>query len=272
MLESVANPRFKYVRDLMEQKKARTDSGVFVVEGQEAIESALRHGWPLQQLVYSPERMEAAWVGAVVARTEQHLRLTVSGELLDRLSRRTNASEALAILAQPQDDFSRVPRPADLLVVVLECPGNPGNLGEVVRSAHAFAAQGVIVVEPAVDLYHPRTLQATVGSLFAVPVVRAENLSALLTWIAALRVDLPALQVLGTSSHAPMRLDGTDLNRPTVLVFGNEQRGLSPELTAACDAETVIPLAGTAESLNLSASAAIALYEARRQRYAARTP
>lgn len=267
MLESVANPRFKYVRDLLEQKKARTESGAFVIEGREAIESALRHGWPLQQLVYSPERMEAAWVGALVQQTEQRVRLTVSGDLLDRLSRRTNASEALAVVAQPMDDLARVTRAADLLVVVLECPGNPGNLGEVIRSAHAFGAHGVIVVEPAVDLYNPRTLQATVGSLFAVPVVRVDSLPVLLAWFAALRAELPTLQVIGTSSHVTARLDESDYARPTVLVFGNEQRGVSAELAAACDALAIIPLAGTAESLNLSASAAIALYEARRQRH-----
>ncbi len=266
MLESASNPRYKHVRALLEQRKLREDTGTFVIEGREAIAAAGRHGWPLQQLVYSPERMDANWVRELVEATPQPLRLTINGHLLDRLSRRTNASEALAVVAQPPDDLARIPAAADLLAVVLESPGNPGNLGEIVRSAHAFGAHGVVVVEPAVDLYHPRTLQATVGSLFAVPVVRLGGLPALLDWFAALRAAQPALHVLATSSHARTRLADADLTRPTVLVFGNEQRGVSPDLAAACDAETVIPLTATAESLNLSACAAIALYEARRQR------
>ncbi len=167
--------------------------------------------------------------------------------------------ELLAVVAIPPDDPRRVPVPSDALLVALDRPSSPGNLGSILRSADALGAHGVFVTGHAADLYDPRTVRATTGSLFAVPAVRVDGPEAVLEHVAGARV-------IGTAEDAPVELADVDLTGPVLLVVGNETSGMSTGWTERCDLLVRIPMAGTASSLNAAVSGSIALYEAVRQR------
>ena len=172
----------------------------------------------------------------------------------------------MAVIEQPTNNLDRVPVKDDLLILVLDRPHSPGNLGSAIRSADALGAQGVLITGHAADLYEPRTIRATMGSLFEIPVVYVPEHKMLEMWISQVRTTLGKLQVLATSAHAEKQLYEQDLTGATVVVIGNETTGISHYYGEVCDVFLSIPMCGSATSLNASVAASVFLYEARRQR------
>jgi TrmH family RNA methyltransferase len=153
-----------------------------------------------------------------------------------------------------------------MLVVVAYQLRDPGNLGSIVRTADAAGAAGLVVVEPSVDLYDPQAVRATMGSLFALPIVRLAGGSALTDWYGEIRAAGLPLLVVATSAHGAQRHFEVDYGRPVVLLLGSERRGLPEEVRQAADVQVRLPMAGRATSLNVSAAAAALVYEIVRQR------
>jgi 23S rRNA (uridine2479-2'-O)-methyltransferase len=153
--------------------------------------------------------------------------------------------------------------------VVFDRPASPGNLGTLIRSADAFGASGVIVTGHAADVYDPRSVRASTGSLFSLPVVRVPSHRPVLDWAGALRAGGLGVSVVGTDEHGAVDVADVDFTRPTLLVVGNETAGLSAAWRDACDQLARIPMLGMASSLNAAMAASIALYESARQRIAA---
>ena len=165
------------------------------------------------------------------------------------------------------ESFAQIPLHEGLLAVVMDRPGNPGNLGTLIRSCDALGASGLVVTGHAVDLYDPATITASRGSLFALPVVQA---AVACRGAAVGRVRARATGRLPARRHRRARrhrdLPRTTSPTPTVLVVGNETHGLSRAYRDACDAVVRIPMRGSASSLNVSVAASIAIYEVVRQR------
>jgi 23S rRNA (uridine2479-2'-O)-methyltransferase len=169
-------------------------------------------------------------------------------------------------VALPPDRLDRVPAGPDLLVVVFDRPATPGNIGTLIRSADAFGASAVVVTGHAADPYDPRAVRASTGSLFALPVVRADGHRPVLDWADALRAGGLPVRVVGTDERADTDVADADLTGPRLLLVGNETTGLSAGWRDAADAMVRIPITGAASSLNAAAAATVVLYEAARQR------
>ena len=140
---------------------------------------------------------------------------------------------------------------------------SPGNIGTLIRSADAFGAHGLIVTGHAADPYDPKSVRASTGSLFAVPVVRAASHADVIRWART----RPAT-IIGTDEKGETDIADIDLTGPAVIVFGNEATGLSEAWRQACDVIARIPITGAASSLNAAGAATVVLYEAARQRRA----
>lgn len=149
---------------------------------------------------------------------------------------------------------------ADLVVVAVDVR-DPGNAGTLVRSAEAAGAQGVVFCRGSVDVTNPKTVRASAGALFHVPVVEAGDPQEVLGVLGDL-----GLMRIGAAARGGERPDRADLTRPVALVFGNEAWGLPEAVAASLDGLVTIPMPGRAESFNLGMAASILLYEARRQR------
>lgn len=270
LIRSTSNPQIKHIRELCQKRKARQAHREFCVEGVQAISEAYTHNWDVKQLICCPSLVRTDRAQKTLAESDSRTHLQVAAHLLSRLSDRSDP-ELMAVVSQAKDDLARIPIRADLLVIVVDRPQNPGNLGTIIRSADAMGAHGVLIMEPAVDLYAPKTVRATMGSLFALPVLRIENFEICQNWISRVRTALVGAQVVSTSPRDSIPIDQYDLTLPTVFIIGNEQSGISHDFQGMCDAFAAIPMSGSAESLNSAVSASIALYEANRQRLARRT-
>ena len=228
-------------------------------KGVRAIDAAVANGWTIDSLWFARDRRLSRWAEGLVERGVARTNVELEPALMEELSAKVETSELVAVVEIPPDDLDRLPRRADALLVVLDRPQSPGNLGSIVRSAEALGADGVVVAGHAADVYDPQTVRASQGALFALPVLRVEG-------PADLEPRLAALRLVGASAHAEDDIDGVDLREPTALLLGNETKGLSWAWRERADTLVRIPQHGAASSLNLAAAAAVLLYEAARQR------
>jgi 23S rRNA (uridine2479-2'-O)-methyltransferase len=260
------NARFQQWQALLGNRTKRQRGGEFLVQGVRPISLAIQHGWQVRALLYDGEANLSSWASETLD-SVRAARFALSPALLGELGEKNEAPpELLAVVATRDDDLARIPAGPDLLVPVFDRPTSPGNLGTLIRSADAFGAGGVIVTGHAVDVYDPRTVRASTGSLFAVPTIRAPAPPPVLAWLAAARSRGVDVQLVGTDEHGRVELADCDLTGPTVLLVGNETAGLSAAWRSACDRLVRIPITGSASSLNAATAGSIALYEAARQR------
>lgn len=258
------NARFQQWEALLGNRTKRQRTGEFLVHGVRPITLAVEHGWELSALLYPTGRRLSKWAGEVLD-AARATTVAMAPDLLAELGEKEDdsAPELIAVAKLPPDDLDRVPVPDDFLGVVFDRPTSPGNIGTVIRSADAFGAHGVIVAGHAADVYDPRTVRASTGSLFALPVVRADSAAQVLEWIRAQPVTV---QVIGTDENGTAVVDRHPMTGPTLLVVGNETAGMSSSWRSACDTVLSIPIGGAASSLNAANAASIVLYEVARQR------
>lgn len=251
------NARFQQWEALLANRTKRQRSGEFLVQGVRPITLAVEHGRPVRALLYASGRRLSAWAEGVLDAVDAE-RVEMAPALLDELAGKEDA-ELVAVAALPPDDLSRIT--PDGPVVVFDRAAEPGNIGTVVRSADAFGASGVIVTGHAADAYDPKSVRASTGSLFAVPVVRVPAPRTVIEWARA-----GGLRIVGTDECGTVDVGDHDLSGPALIVIGNETRGMSGAWTAACDDVVRIPIGGAASSLNAASAATVILYEAARQR------
>jgi RNA methyltransferase, TrmH family len=251
-ITSAANPAVKRLRGL-DQKKNRDEEGVFMVEGARHVNEALRAGWELETLAYSPR---AGHDPAIAAAGKAH-RLEVTDDLLSRITGRDNTQPLIGVFRQRWMPLSGV---KEGLWIALEGIRDPGNLGTISRSADAVKAEGIILVGQTCDAFSPEAIRATMGSFSRVKLVKA-SLPDMQKW----RADWKG-RVTGTHLDTKTDYRKGDYALPLLLVMGSEQAGLSPEMAKLCDTLVKIPMPGGAESLNLAVSTGIMLYEICRNR------
>lgn len=270
-ITSTRNPRVKALRSLRLQKY-RQREGRYLVEGIRIVEEALDTGAPVETLVYAPDLLVSQRARELVERVEPARRLALSGDVFRTLSSRDEPQGIAATLRIEELSLSDLPATQDMLVLVACQLRDPGNLGTIIRTADAAGATGVVVVEPSVDLYDPLTVRATMGSLFALPVVRIPSEAALTPWYGQVRAAGLPLLVVASSAHGQRDHFEVDLRGPLVLLLGSERQGLSPSVREQADVLVCLPMAGRATSLNVAAATAALVYEAIRQRRALTDP
>jgi TrmH family RNA methyltransferase len=267
MITSLKNKKIKLVRGVIASRRRRTQEGVFFIEGVHAVTSAYRYGWDVRWLIYCPDLVETEWAESIIDRTPPDVRLEVSDYVQEQLSDRASTSELVALVEQRPDDLARVPVTDNLLVLLLDRPHSPGNLGSMIRSADALGAHAVVITGHAADIYDPKAVRASMGSLFAVPAVRVQRHAVLEDWLAEVRGAVGPVPVVATSAHAETLVQDYNLTGPAVIAIGNETRGISRYFEELCDAFVTIPMSpSAATSLNASVAASIFLYEVVRQR------
>ena len=219
---STENSAFQVLESLVSNRVKRHRSRTFLLEGVQPITRALAHGWTFDAVIHESGASLSDWAAEVIARAGAAIRYEMTPELLARLSGKTDTSELLAVVRMRDESFTRIPVHPGLLAVVMDRPGNPGNLGTLIRSCDALGASGLIVTGHAVDPYDPATLTASRGSIFALPVVQAASHAEVLQWVASVRERLGRCDLVGTDERADTDLAAHDFTAPTVLVVGNE--------------------------------------------------
>lgn len=233
------NHHIKLIRSL-DDKKARREYGLFVVEGLAMLERALEQGWVPEQVIATKD--PGLW--------DDVKPLIISDKLMAEISAQNNPQTVLATFKQRLQ-----PHPGkDGVWLALEDIRDPGNLGTILRTADAASAAGIILVGDCCDPYSPECVRATTGSIFAVPLSR-----------------MPTPQFTDFLKAWPGESVGTTMTAkatyrrkyesPTLIVLGSESRGLSKEITTRCQTLVNIPMREGVESLNVATAAALLLYQ-----------
>jgi 23S rRNA (uridine2479-2'-O)-methyltransferase len=255
------NARFQQWQALLSNRTKRQQAGEFLVHGVRPITMAVEHGWTIRALLHPTTGVRSRWATQMLERLDvEHV--AVVPHLLGELGEKTDQPPELVAVAEiPPDRLERIPLGPALLAVAFDRPTSPGNIGTLLRSIDAFGASALIVTGHAADAYDPKSVRASTGSLFAVPVVREASPSAVIGWARE-----RGATIVGTDESAAVDVDQHDFTGPTLLVVGNERTGMSVAWRQACDAMLRIPIGGSASSLNAASAATVVLYEAARQR------
>ena len=266
------NARFQQWESLLSNRSKRQRAGEFLVQGVRPISLAARHGWRFRALIHDAERPLSRWAQALL-RDVEAVKVSMAPGLLAELGEKDEGSpELVAVVEMPGDDLDRIQAGSDFLGVLLDRPASPGNTGSIIRSADALGAHGVIVTGHAADVYDPRCVRASTGSLFALPVVRAPGPREAAAWVAAQRARGRPVVLAATDERGDRDVFEFDFTQPVLLLVGTEGTGLSGAWRELSDVVVSIPMAGAASSLNAANAAAVLLYEASRQRLLARKP
>jgi TrmH family RNA methyltransferase len=252
---SLTNPTVKAVRAL-HMRKEREETGLFLAEGLKLAADALELGHTPKILLYGPEAASVPLVRRAAEATAAAGGdvVEVSGAILEKVSRRDNPQTVVAVFEQAFARLDELDPTSAPCWVALEGVRDPGNLGTIVRTADAAGVGGVILVGETCDPYSVEAVRATMGSVFATPLYRATG-AAFIAW----RARWPG-SVVGTLLGATTDYRAAAYQRPTLILMGAEQAGLSPELAAICDLNVKIPMRGRADSLNLAVATGIMIY------------
>lgn len=262
MFEEITSPQNTLVKlaKSLDRKKVRVETGLFMAEGARHVGEGLALGWRLEALLFSAAAearpavqglaQQGVQAGARVAR--------VSDRVLEAVAKRDNAQSVIGLFHQrfaTLQDLTHAP-----FIIALERIRDPGNLGTILRTLDSVGGGGVVLLEESCDPFSIEAVRASMGSIFAAPVVKADFAD-----FNAWRMG-QGFTMVGTTLKGSTRHTDTDFGAKTVLLMGNEQSGMPDHWADACDTKVRLPMAGRADSLNLAIATAVTAYEIWRQK------
>lgn len=296
-ITSAQNPKIKNLLLLQEKSKARREQGLFVVEGVRELTHCLEAGYTLRTLFVCPEitgtsALDSAGIyfsgrcpknqipapsflrhpthadvpvipsdlSVISSAAEKSFVIEIPEQLYRKVAYRESTEGILAEVEYKTLGLNDLQLPENPLIMVLESVEKPGNLGAVLRSADAAKADAVLICDPLTDLYNPNLIRASIGAIFTVPTVAVSSEEAI-AFLQARDIQILTAQLQDSSLYYDV-----DMKRGTALVMGTESTGLTPLWRKAATSHIRIPMLGRLDSLNVSVSAAILLFEAVRQR------
>ena len=257
-ITSLQNPKIKLLLQLQQKSSERRKAELFVVEGRRELMHCMEAGYEVDTVIWCP----SVEVGTEpIPSLPEGVRLfEVSKDIYERVAYRGSTEGIIAEVRTRQQSLADLQLGASPLVVVVERVEKPGNLGAILRSADAAGVDAVIVCDPLTDLYNPNLIRSSIGGIFSVPCVACTSEEC----IAFLKQR--GIQILTAQLQDSHLYYDTDMRRPTAIVMGTEATGLTDQWREAADAHIRIPMLGRIDSLNVSVSAAILMFEAVRQR------
>ena len=253
ILSSAQNPRIKQLLLLQQKSSERRKQGLFVVEGRRELQHCVEAGYEVDTLFLCPELLEGA------SYTALHV-FEVTPAIYEKIAYRGTTEGVVAVIRSRQMRLADLYSPENPLLMVLERVEKPGNLGAILRSADAAKADAVIVCDPLTDLFNPNLIRSSIGAIFTVPTVACTS-EECIRFLQERNIQILTAQL--QDSH--LYYD-TDMRKGTAIVMGTESTGLTNQWREMATAHIRIPMLGQLDSLNVSVSAAILLFEAVRQR------
>lgn len=258
-ISSLQNPRLKELRLLMEKSKERRETGLFVIDGWKEIIMAKDAGYYIRQLfvrdgsTYKKE-IDELWP------EDRPESVKVFRDIFDKLAYRGVTSGAIAVAEAKEHGLDTIQLSKNPVILVLDAVEKPGNLGAMIRTADATAIDAVICCDTATDVYNPNVIRSSVGCVFGVPVAVASR-EETAQWLKDNNI-----QIMTTSLKASVPYIQADFSKPTAFVLGTEATGVDLLWEEVSDQNIILPMLGKNDSLNVSNTAAVLLYETLRQR------
>ncbi len=257
MITSSANGKVKQVMNLIKKAKARNESGLFVAEGLRIFKEIPR------------EQIDSIFVSESFLKEEERKHLiggmeyeVLTDEVFQVMSDTKTPQGILALVKQhayTPEDLTRVPGPAFLMI--LENIQDPGNLGTIIRAGEGAGITGVLMNSTTADIYNPKVIRSTMGSVFRVPFAYTDNLTDSILQLKKKGIKLYAAHLNGRNNY-----EKEDYTVDTGFLIGNEANGLTEDTARLADAYIKIPMMGSVESLNAAVAASVLMFETARQR------
>lgn len=251
LITSLNNPLIKQARALR-HKRARLESGLFLVEGIHHVGGAIDAGWDVDRILYAPDLLTSKYARDMVS----HLKTApqpVSASVMESLADKDNPQGILAVVRQKQTQLDELR--SNKTAVALVSPQDPGNVGTILRTLDAVGADALFLLDGGVELYHPSVVRASMGTIFWKAVIQT-SFDEFVQW-----ARRGSCQLIGSSARGDVEYHTVVPKLPWILVLGNEQKGLSAEEMNACDVIVSLPMKGRASSLNLSVAAGVLLFQ-----------
>lgn len=260
-ITSLSNQKIKELLDVR-KRKGRHKHSAFIIEGPHLIETALNSGTQINDVLFSASFLLKEKGQQLLRRLSKHTKniFEVSDHIIARLADTETTQGIIAVSAGRSLSLEDLRPGAEALVIVIDGVQDPGNLGTIIRTSDAAAADAIIVLPGTCDAFSQKAVRSTAGSIFNIPVIESD-LPALLKWL-----RLNKIKVAVTSLDTDKTIFEERLEGPLALVFGNEAHGVCKEIVSVADLLLKVPIYGQAESLNVASAAAVCLYEALRQR------
>lgn len=257
-ITSLQNPLVKYLFTLTQKSKQRKEQQQFLIEGKREISLALEAGYLIEQLFICPDILSEVEVEKLFS---GYKCTAISTQVYEKLTYRSSTEGILALAQCKNHALSGVEfQKAHPLVLVAEAPEKPGNIGALLRTADAAGIDAVYIANPKTDLYNPNIIRSSVGTVFTVPIFMGSN--------EEIRSHLQqqGFAIYCAALTASQPYDEVSYRGRTAIVVGTEDTGLSPTWLKASTQNIIIPMQGKIDSMNVSVSAAILIFEAVRQR------
>ncbi|MGM9764307.1 MAG: TrmH family RNA methyltransferase [Candidatus Cryptobacteroides sp.] len=261
-ITSGQNPKIRQLMTLQEKSKARRELNLFVVEGRRELGHCLASGFEADSLFVCRDILTDPEFEEIISRLDSDSVkiFELPATLYDKIAYRGGTEGVIAEIHTKERTLETLQVGESPLVVVLESVEKPGNLGAVLRSADAAGADAVIICDPLTDLYNPNLIRASIGAVFSRQIAIASSAEAI-AWLKEHGIHIYTAQLQDSSWYYD-----TDMSAGTAIVMGTEATGLTDIWRKAANSHIKIPMLGRLDSLNVSVSAAILLYEAVRQR------
>jgi RNA methyltransferase, TrmH family len=257
VIASLQNQKIKNVVAL-EKPKERKRQNLLVVEGLKEVPLAISASYAFETVYFCPDIIAAEDVLALVK--NERLLVPVTHAVYEKISYRETTGGVIGIARQKTHPLEGIKTGGNPLILVVESVEKPGNLGALLRTADAANLDAVIICDPNTDFYNPNVIRSSLGCVFTQQVASATSAEAIL-WLRENN-----LKIFCTSLQASRPYHQVDFTTPCAIVMGTEATGLSSTWTDASDANIIIPMQGSIDSMNVSTAAAVVIFEAKRQR------
>ncbi len=259
MISSTSNSQVKHVVNLLNKAKYRRENKLFVVEG---VKMVLEAPWERVEKIYISQEFFLRHKSGLDRIEWKSPRVeVVSDAVFKQMSDTKTPQGILATVKMKESSVDEIVESDRAFVVVCEEIQDPGNMGTILRTGEGAGVTGIIMSKNTVDIYHPKTIRSTMGSVYRVPFFVAENLQDTICQMKLLGVKVYAAHLNGNNSYAK-----EDYSGKCAFLIGNEGNGLKDDTAALSDCLIRIPMEGSVESLNAAVSSAVLMYEVNRQR------
>ena len=259
-ISSIQNPLIKKIAQLQEKSRERKKTGLFVIEGNREIDLAQKGGYPIALLLISPEISNFS-VEDFIKRFPDSECIEKTRTVYQKMAYRESTEGVLAVAQNRSQALETIDFTSDNpLILVAEAPEKPGNIGALMRTADAAGLDAVLIANPKTDLYNPNIIRSSVGTIFTLQIGLGST-EEIISFLKRRKISIRCAALSASKSYVDANLGGA-----LALVVGTESMGLSDEWLENSDENLIIPMQGEIDSMNVSVSAAILIFEAVRQR------
>jgi len=253
------NAEYQIIQSLKQNRAKRNKYHEVFVEGIECIKQAIESNKEITRIIIEDINTLSNWGKNVIKQYKDVKIIEMSNKLYNELTDKTNPSEMLITVKIKPNTLDDI-HAENSFLIMFDRPSDYGNLGSIIRSANAFNADGIFIMGHGVDVYEPKVIRASLGSIFFTKIVTVESMEVLEKYIKNQKKK-NNMKIVGTDSLGAVSIKDCKLNRPIMVIIGNEAKGMSVKLKSVCDKIIKIPMEGNVNSLNVSCAASIIMWE-----------